>query len=255
MRDKYARVRQYYSEYFHEESKAAGSAGIQTAINISILETGRLLGALSLFTERHMTKQSDKDTKPKPPLFVFGLDENGKPIGARFPEVRDDYVSAALDMKCWVVYPATDEFVVHGMKLPAGRLYASGRAFIPNIRRALYDKLFATKGTYARRLATEEENDDTASGSDRISTSPPVRCISPITSGLPRSWDEIGVGHMVLVHESAEDGWWEAVVQQRELDVLTLRYRDYPKLPQIVRHVHAVAIVNPGPVPVEAGQP
>jgi len=54
-----------------------------------------------------MTKKADKkEANFDSPLYVFGLDENGKPRGARFSEVRDDIVNAALDMKCWVVYPA-----------------------------------------------------------------------------------------------------------------------------------------------------
>jgi hypothetical protein len=52
---------------------------------------------------------------------------------------------------------------------------------------------------------------------------------------------------MVLVHESPADGWWEAVVIHREAEVLTLRFRDYPKLPAFVRHISAIALVNPGP--------
>ena len=104
-----------------------------------------------------MTKKADKkEANFNPPLYVFGLDENGKPRGARFSEVRDDIVNAALDMKCWVVYPAPEDFVPLGMKLPVGRLYASGRAFIPNIRRDLYDKLFATKGKNAAFLQKAE---------------------------------------------------------------------------------------------------
>jgi hypothetical protein len=195
-----------------------------------------------------MTKKADKkDPKFEPPLYVFGLDENGKPRGARFSEVRDDVVSAALDMKCWVVYPAPEAFVPFGMKLPLGRLYASGRAFIPNIRRDLYDKLFAAKGDNAAFLdkykSTEPSGDD--------ASKPAVACVSPVTSGLPQSWDAIGVGHMVLVHQSPEDGWWESVVIQREDEILTLRFRDYPRLPTMVRHISAVALVNPGP-PVQA---
>ena len=69
-----------------------------------------------------------------------------------------------------------------------------------------------------------------------------------MTSGLPRNWKTVGVGHLVLVHESPEDGWWEAVVEIREHDVLTLRFRDYPKLPQMVRHISTVALINPGPL-------
>jgi len=41
-----------------------------------------------------------------------------------------------------------------------------------------------------------------------------VRGVSPVTSALPRSWEEIAVGHMVLVHESPA-GWWEATVLKR----------------------------------------
>jgi hypothetical protein len=194
-----------------------------------------------------MTKKADKNrANANSRLFVFGLDENGKPRGARFNEIKDDVVTAALDMKCWVVVdPLTPaEFVPLGMKLPVGRLYASGRAFIPPIRRDLYDKLFATKGKDAGFLQTEKIEGAASSGD---ASSPKVACVSPMTSGLPRSWDSVGVGHMVLIHESPADGWWEAVVVQREDEVLTLRFRDYPKQPTFVRHISTIALVNPGP--------
>jgi hypothetical protein len=73
-----------------------------------------------------------------------------------------------------------------------------------------------------------------------------VRSVSPVTSGLPRSWESIAVGHMVLVHESPTDGWWEATVLKREDEILTLRFRDYPKQPTFIRHINTVALVNPG---------
>jgi hypothetical protein len=197
-----------------------------------------------------MTKKANKNpANTNSRLFVFGLDENGKPRGARFNEIKDDVVTAALDMKCWVVVdPLTPaEFVPLGMKLPVGRLYASGRAFIPPIRRDLYDKLFATKGKdagFLQKAETEKIEGATSSGD---TSSPKVACVSPMTSGLPRSWDSVGVGHMVLVHESPADGWWEAVVVQREDEILTLRFRDYPKVPTFVRHISTIALVNPGP--------
>jgi hypothetical protein len=203
-----------------------------------------------------MTKKTDQSRgNANSPLFVFGLDENGKPRGARFNEVKDDIVSAALDMRCWVVQdPFTPaEFAPIGMKLPAGRLYTSGRAFIPPIRRDLYDKLLATKGKDAAFLRKGEADaaEDTASGALSIQSgglpSSKVACVSPMTSGLPRSWEAVGVGHMVLIHESPEEGWWEAVIVQREDEVLTLRFRDYPKVPTFVRHISTIALVNPGP--------
>jgi hypothetical protein len=42
-------------------------------------------------------------------------------------------------------------------------------------------------------------------------------------------------------------GWWEAIVIGREDAILTLRYRDFPKLPKFERHVSTVALINPGP--------
>ena len=69
----------------------------------------------------------------------------------------------------------------------------------------------------------------------------------PRNVGPPRNWEEVAVGHMVLMHESPEDGWWEATVIKREGEVLTLRLRDYPKQGTWVRHINAVALVNPGP--------
>ena len=70
----------------------------------------------------------------------------------------------------------------------------------------------------------------------------------PPVIGLPKSWDAIGPGHLVLTNETAREGWWEAVTVSREGEILTLRYRDFPKLPPFERHVSVVALINPGPL-------
>jgi hypothetical protein len=59
------------------------------------------------------------------------------------------------------------------------------------------------------------------------------------------NWDEIDVGKLVLAHASPTDGWWEAVVVERADDMLTLRWRDYPKDPPITRERTALALLNP----------
>ena len=65
--------------------------------------------------------------------------------------------------------------------------------------------------------------------------------------GLPATWDDIAVGHLVIAHEGVKDGWWEAIVLARDGDMLTLRWRDYQQ-PNVVRHAGAVALLKPGPV-------
>jgi hypothetical protein len=185
------------------------------------------------------------------PVFAFGLDENGKPIGARFSQgLNDRLVSAALDMNCRVIQNHSAAFTALGMKLPVGRVYASGKAFIPNIRRDLYDKLEAARqqplepmegvtpvSLFKGPQATTEPSDKSAH----------VTCTTPMTSGLPKSWETVAVGHMILAFEGPGEGWWEAVVVNREEEILTLRYRDYPKVPNFQRHITTVALINPGP--------
>ena len=94
-----------------------------------------------------MAKKIEKDDAAfGNPVFAFGLDENGKPRGARFMQgLNDQLVSASLDMNCRVVQNHSAALTAIGMKLPVGRVYASGKAFIPNIRRDIYDKLEAAR--------------------------------------------------------------------------------------------------------------
>jgi len=49
----------------------------------------------------------------------------------------------------------------------------------------------------------------------------------------------------VIAHENMIEGWWEAIVIANDNDMLTLRWRDYPKQENVVRHVSAVALMKP----------
>jgi hypothetical protein len=189
-------------------------------------------------------------------VYVLGLDANGKPRGARFPELKDSIASAAMDMNCRVLIDQPEVVSTLGMKLPVGRVHGGGKVvklFVPNIRRDLYDKILEAARVLGEganpepEAATVQQAAVVNEPKDQADAAPEVRCVSPITSGLPRGWESIAVGHMVLVHESPADGWWEATVLKREDEILTLRFRDYPKQPTFIRHINTVALVNPGP--------
>jgi hypothetical protein len=49
----------------------------------------------------------------------------------------------------------------------------------------------------------------------------------------------------VIARETLEVGWWEAVVVERNGDLVTVRYRDYPHYPPMVRHRSAIALISP----------
>ena len=130
-----------------------------------------------------MGKQQEKETTNRPgQFFVFGLDAEGKPRGARFTKFNERALSFALGLGLIGVHPASPKFVELGMKLPPGRIYSSGKGFIPNVRRDLVKNLNAV-------LASP---DDESHKHQRPGTAPPV------SAGLPRSWDQIAVGQLVL---------------------------------------------------------
>ncbi len=181
-----------------------------------------------------MTKSIAVSTPAKLPILVFGLDPTGKPKAGRFPANHADAARvAAAAMKlnvCEVSRPQLEEIA---SKLPVGRIHAQGKAFIPYIKRDLYDRVLSV---------SLPETSQVPSGAVQEQQTLP-----PGTSGLPRDWDKVAVGHMVLLQESLKDGWWEAVVLARDGEMLTLRLRDFPKYPNYVRHVRTVALVHPGP--------
>jgi hypothetical protein len=162
-------------------------------------------------------------------LLVLGFDEQQKPCGARFVDAKPDLVAKAAQLMGLEVYKASSPDVAEvAKKLPVGQLYATGRAFVPNVRQSLYSAVL---------VALAAEPQQAAVGPDDASP--------PVARGLPRNWDEIAPGHLVIAQESLANGWWEAIVLDRKDDMLTLRFRDYPRLPRFFRHCTAVALMSP----------
>src|SRR5258708_341804 len=67
---------------------------------------------------------------------------------------------------------------------------------------------------------------------------------SATTTSSPAA-DDSGPGHQGIAEESLAKGGWEAIVLDRKGDLLTLRFRDYPRLPKFFRHRTAVALMSP----------
>ena len=84
-----------------------------------------------------------KDTNGSgPELIVLGRDEAGKPRAARFPTGHDGLVAKAAKAMNLAVCKADGEVLSElAKKLPPGRLYSTGRGFVPAVGRSLYDKL------------------------------------------------------------------------------------------------------------------
>jgi hypothetical protein len=80
-------------------------------------------------------------------VLVLGCDETGKPRAAWFPAGQAELATKAANLMGLIVCPVSSpELAEIGKKLPAGRLYANGRGFVPHIRRDLYAKVLEAAG-------------------------------------------------------------------------------------------------------------
>jgi hypothetical protein len=107
---------------------------------------------------------------------------------------------------------------------------------VPFIRQDLYDKLVA-----AAPNGNPHPISPPASGSSGGPGSNP----GGSRPNLPRNWQEIGLGDLVVAQQTLEDGWYEAIVVEANGDMLTVRWRDYPRERRIVRHRLRLGLLYP----------
>ena len=173
---------------------------------------------------RPESKKQSAPVKTVRTMVLFGVDENKRPRAARF--VVDEnlgLLAAAADSLDLIISEVkTPKLADLAEKLPVGRVQATGPAFVPYVRQDLYDKVVEAAGT-----------DAAAPGK------------LPKSDLAPTTFDEIAPGHLVIAQEDLETGWWEAIVLESDAETLTLRYRDYPRLPKFQRSRTAVALLSP----------
>jgi hypothetical protein len=184
-------------------------------------------------------KSSTLATLYPAPVVLFGMDSRGKPKAARF---RKDHanlaVKAASQLQLQVLANDNPRISEIAARLPVGRVHATGRAFVPFIRRDLYDKLIAVASNGKGRSPM------LASATASVSGSVPKPSAS--VPNFPENWDKIGIGDLVIAQESPDDGWYAAIVMEANGDMLTLRWRDYPHATRIVRHRKRLGLLYPG---------
>jgi hypothetical protein len=173
------------------------------------------------------------------PVVLFGIDSHGKTKGARFGKDHADLaIKAASQLQLRVLASNDPKVADLATQLPVGRIHATGRTFVPFIRRDLYDKLVAAAPNgNAHPTSTLASGGTGAAGLGAPGGSAP---------NLPKTWQEISLGDLVVAQEGTEDGWYEAIVAEVNGDMLTLRWRDYPRERRVVRHRQRLGLLYPG---------
>jgi hypothetical protein len=229
----------------------------------------------------------------KPALVVFGTDDRGKPHASWFDEIEVDLATKAASLMGMQVLPvATEHHHALASKLPRGRLFASGKGFVPFVARATFEKLVACEGVQ-RPPAPLRDPEQASNGpcpeiraaaggrkgagaslpvagtdlnaapmaSAGVSASPasgnPERACTASQSGPEGNAGggdptgatavaDLGVGSTVLATEGHAEGWFESLVLKiDDQDVLTLKWRDYPRNPVFRRRRSQVALLPP----------
>src|SRR5215210_1782180 len=214
------------------------------------------------------------DTRPSDPcIVVFGRDEAGKPHASWFDAQSADLAVKAADlMNMRVLKIETEEQKALARQLAPGPVFASGRAFTPFARANLYSKLVelagGATGLAAVKASTEAKadlahrpadfsvdgvpantnalNEPNGAASDQAKASEPAApppAPTPTVSHRPRTWDEIGIGSLVLATIGVEDGWWESVVLGVNGEMFTLKWRDFPGMRTFVRRRSELALL------------
>lgn len=178
-------------------------------------------------------------------VILFGRDTRGKAHASRFAAAEAALAEKAAGLMRMRVLPLfSAELDELAAKVPAGRVFASGSAFVPFCSDAVFTRLAAAPEAFAPTPPPDDERPSVAprrpkgKRSALVAAQPAGEHEEPAGSPgkPPADWDGITVGSVVLASEGPMEGWFEAVaVELRGDDLFVLRWRDWPDEPQIVR--------------------
>ena len=174
---------------------------------------------------------------PAPAIIVFGLDEGQRPHASWFAEpdaVLAEKAAGLMNMQ--VLRVTTPEHRSVALELATGRVFASGKGFVPFVAKGTYDRLAAFEGAFKPVPATTPAE--------------PM----PEPTNVPATWSEIGAHSLVLAADDEVQGWYEAVVVEAKGDLFGLRWLAWPELPPFVRRGEHLSLMSAASLEAMRGQ-
>lgn len=175
------------------------------------------------------------------PVIILGRDDNGKAHASFFPATDHSSAEQAAQLMGMLALKADrDEIRAFLPKLPKGKLFDSGKAFVPFVKQDLYREIAAHLPEGERekaeqvRVTADAAAGDGGEGGDVT------------TYELPEDWASLKVGHLMLAKEGAGGPWYEAViVAVYGNDSVRLRWRDYDDEAPFTRRLAELAMLHP----------
>lgn len=186
-----------------------------------------------------------------PALIVFGTDDTGRPHASVFDQADADKAKAAaglMGMYSLPVRPAEHTDIVG--QLPPGRVFDSGKAFVPFVKGELYDRISAlgeAAGVLVPVGAVDGRGEaETPPAAAPESSSEDANAEPSGPANAPDPWADIKVGSLVLCQDAEAEGYFEArVVKEKGKGIFTLKFRDYPDEPTVDRQIKQMALLHP----------
>lgn len=183
-----------------------------------------------------------------PALVVFDRNGNEPPRGSWFDV--DSMVEAkagAVAMSAQIVAVKGAEVMALANRVPKGRVFSSGKLFMPRIQKDVYEQL---QGHVPEEdckpqlelVASDEGKSEDGGASEGSSSGLSLK------GTLPGEWSKIGVGSLVLSRDIEEDDeafYLAVVVGKAGPTSFQLKWRDYPDIDPIIRDVRQLAMLHP----------
>lgn len=184
---------------------------------------------------------------PPAALVLFGLDERGKAHGAWFArETAEAAVAAAETMGMFSLPVEGDAVRALAGQLPRGKIFPSGKAFVPFVKASFYDALMAHLPESERDRARQPAQAGSGKEASRTEAAGAGTGTATVQRDKPEDWSRIKVGSLVLASDGPGDGWYEAdVVEVLPEEKFKLRWYEWPDLPDFVRPVTDIALLHP----------
>jgi hypothetical protein len=169
---------------------------------------------------------STSSAQPASATILLGLDDKQKRHASCFTADQSEQAAlAAVKMGMAALPVAGDELASLASKLPKGKIFGSGKAFVPFVGEALFEKIAAhlpNRSVLPKLRA--------AAGAAEQADKPQAK-----SHTRPKDWGALVVGDLVLANDGDGEGWWESVVHAVTGEMITLTWRDWPDEPRFVR--------------------
>lgn len=193
---------------------------------------------------------SDNDTEAI--HLVLGLDGDGKSRAARFPATEAKAARRAAKLMGFGIVEVTDEAMLALSEgIPQGRIYATGRALVPYVKRELYDKLLALLPEDLAPAAAPAEPAPPEPAAPEVAeaAASPAEPPAPVFAD---HWAAIEVGSVVLaLDKTTDDGYWACEILEvgKDPNKLKAKWVNYPEEGTFPVDRRAVAVFQSGVAP------